>query len=415
MGYLANYDRADGNNPNGDGSLVQGGIDTSFGGFHQTFPLLDQTSASRARDPEMRLDFALGHNPARPNTLSFGAARADTKFNTNSLLAPNNGANGSTFIENGVVTSLQYLQLAQRVNDRFSFSGQLRRQSVTSSVATDGTLGVDTIVPDTPFAGNRVYYLPSLVANYQATHATALRLFANRRTTDVSPSIFAPVETLLTPEGDALPNGYSDTLTGDSHLYELDLEQRISSTSFLKLFAFHSSVRNLVYSFSGFAQPSDFGGTGIVSQDFLGVDREYRNGLGTRYEHQISGNWFGDISGEFNRTISQSPGAPFDLAIAPYSPRFTGGAGLNYVNPNGNKLALLANHQGSFYQDTTQSSGTRPSFPEKTYFNLLLAREPTVSNEYFVQFNNLFNAREIAFNGIPIDGYRVQVGIAHRF
>lgn len=405
VGYLGNYDRTERTNPNGDNSF-----DMPF--FGGTTTVLNQTDSSHARSPEARIDFSLSRVPTRPTLLSIGAAQPHTRFKSAGLIS----SGGTYDIDQKSVTSLLYANLSQRVNERFSFSAQLRRQRPRGGPAGIIDLGGGSFNPLTfSQPSGRVFYLPSLMANYQWNNATAFRLFASRRATDVTSSIFAPVETLLTTEREALTTGLTDPFEGDQHVYEIDLEHRISARSFLKLFGFHSTARDVRYDLSGFVNQSDQDADGVLENSFLGIDRLRRSGAGARYEQQLGRSLFANLFGAVNRTTSYSPGQPFNGGSAPYHPRFTAGLGLNYINDRGLKLGVQVQHRGSFFQDPLIAVGARPRFPAKTYVNLRLAKEPSVHNEFFVQLNNLFNAQQVAFNGVPLAERRAQVGMVHRF
>lgn len=337
--------------------------------------------------PELRLDFSANPNPARPSTLTLGAARVKEEATTtiDNLFNPKRIRTDETF-------TVGYAQLAQRVNDRLSFVAQLRRQHDDTEVAAQPTAGEVQSV-----------WLPSLLATYQAGRLTTLRLFANRRAEELTTLAFAPTETLLTTEASTLPSG---DLLGTMRTLELDVERYLPPTGFLKLFVFHTAARDMML--GSFDLPAAFPPT-------LTLDRVWRTGAGLRYERQLTPNLFGNLALVINRTTNDTLGAVFDDDTAPYHPARTAGLALDYVDGAGTKLRLRVRHEGAFYQDASPTAATRPRFPSQTLVDLMLAKEPTVHTEFFIAVLNLFDRPQIEFNDFPTGRRRVEVGVTGRF
>jgi hypothetical protein len=57
----------------------------------------------------------------------------------------------------------------------------------------------------------------------------------------------------------------------------------------------------------------------------------------------------------------------------------------------------------------------RPRFSSKTTVDLRLAREPSLKNEVFFNAYNIFNAKQVQFNGFPAGGRRLEIGYTRRF
>jgi hypothetical protein len=277
-----------------------------------------------------------------------------------------------------------------------------------------------------------------MVLNYQAGKRTLMRLSASRRVADISSSVFAPVATLITTESQALPNGLpNSSLDSDLYTAQLDLERYVSKGGLLKFFVFGARARNLIYDFSRFANPASYDGNTPVLGTSLSLSKVERVGAGARFEQQLSRNLFGFATVAFNRTTSSGtiltrPGfqdfveAPFNGEIAPYHPKVAAQVGLNYLDRRGNKVGLFANYSGAFFADTADPGfidifnpelgfKPRPRFPARTTFDLFLSRERSVRQEIFVQVSNLFNAKQIVYNDIPLSGRRVTFGLTRRF
>ncbi len=436
LGAFANGQSEARTNPDHDQSLVH-----LFGsgptGPNGTISLQDLLTRSRALNPELRFDYRLPANSKRPGTLSFGAANLRQKRQAiSNIFAPNSfppnapPTTGQIVTRQEALTSLAYAQWQQTANAKLSFVAQLRSQHARRKFSSRGNVGGIVLnTPEKETTKNLV--LPSLIANYLVDAKTTLRFFANRRITDPTSSIFAPVDTLLTTEEQSLPLGLPDAgRNGDLSVLELDAERRISSGSLLKLFVFHSTGRNINYDFSNLTNPSDFEFSGNSIGNALGLDRVQRKGVGMRYEQRLSRSLFGQAHFALNRTTAESMISYYDFTkfmpvtvpaifngqTAPYHPKVNASLGLNYLDPRGIKAKIELNYRGSFFADTGEINAvTRPRFPAKTTVDVLLAHEPSVRSEVFLAVTNLFNARQIVFNAIPVGGRRILIGATLRF
>jgi hypothetical protein len=267
-----------------------------------------------------------------------------------------------------------------------------------------------------------------MVLNYSLTRQSLLRLSASRRVTDIASSIFAPAATLLTTEGESLPNGFPDPgRNGNLRTVQLDYERYFGSGGLLKLFAFDTRARNLTYDFSRFSNVSNFPDLPVSLGTSLTLRDVQRSGAGVRVEQQLSRSLFGYGTIAYNRTTSRGTllpfidgsgivSAPFNGGIAPYHPRLTAQLGLNSIDRRGNKMGVLANYRGSFFRDTADPAvNARPRFPARVTFDVYLSHEPTLRQEIFVRVSNVFDTRQIVFNDIPIDGRRITFGLTRRF
>ena len=146
------------------------------------------------------------------------------------------------------------------------------------------------------------------------------------------------------------------------------------------------------------------------------MNRVEREGIGIRYERQLTRNLYAQFGYSTNRTLNRTPLAPFDNGTAPYHSPNLAGVALNYVDATGTKAGIQVNYRGRFPQDTgALSATTRPMFASRAYVDLVLAKEPTVHREYFLKISNLFNTRAIEFNDYPTNQRRVEVGVTERF
>jgi tetratricopeptide (TPR) repeat protein len=387
-------------------------------------------TTSRVFSPEFRFDRVLG-SQQNPGTFSLGFARSHTETSAyNRLFAPSlpdfPDLRGSVRIRQRADVSLWYTQISTQLGQRASFIGQLRYQTVPLATVARGQF-LATRFTDPEKLTSKSYLLPSMVLNYQAGKRTLLRLSASRRVTDISSSVFAPVATLLTTEAQVLPNGLPNPGRGDLYTTQLDLERYVSKGGLLKFFVFGTRARNLTYDFSGFANPSNFNDTPPTYPTSLTLKDVERVGAGARFEQQLSRSLFGFATVAFNRTTSRDtllllPGfktlvaAPFNGEIAPYHPRVAAQVGLNYLDRRGNKARLFANYTGAFFADTADPTLlARPRSPARVTFDLFLSREPSVRQEIFVQVTNLFNASQIIYNDVPLNGRRVTFGLTRRF
>jgi hypothetical protein len=183
----------------------------------------------------------------------------------------------------------------------------------------------------------------------------------------------------------------------------LDYERHLSARSFIKVFGFRSEGQKV----------SLGAGVGGIFSSFL-LPSVKREGIGLRYEHQLSSTLFANSSLVASRTDTRAPGTLFNGEEGPYQPKLFGTLGLNYINRSGTKIGVNLNRTGSFYQDV-RGLNNRPRFPARTTFDLRLAHEPTLQYEYFIAVRNLFDDRSINFNGFPTDGRRVEAGLTRRF
>ena len=385
--------------------------------FGQAITVTEQKNQNWALNPEIRADLALGRSRRRPLVLSLGAARLTTRDNLQSSLFIEGVwlEDGSKLPDDtGVLTdrrafrsNLAYLQLAGRPSERFWFTTQLRRQSRKIATSRDfGWISGDNfwfIDWSDPPTQSRTYWLPSLVANYVANQRTLLRLYASRRLTDVTSSIFAPTETLLTTEASILPAGLPET----SDVLELDVERYCGPGRVAKFFMFHSTARNVQYDISSYSNLLSF---------CLGNLRRY--GAGLRFETPLAGSAFGHIGTVWSRTVGHLTvdgfPAAWDGKQAPYQPVWTADAGLNYISTSGLKASLLAAWTGPFYQDYSIYE-PRPQFPARTRLDAAISWEPTIHSELTVGVTNLLDTRLIVFNGIELPGRRYYATWTGRF
>lgn len=351
-------------------------------------PLLGAMFTTRSSVPEVRLDWTLNPAAEHPALLSLGAARASLRQSIEQQAPP--------FTSHPVVDgrlTVGYAQLSTQVNDRISFIGQLRQQ--------ERNLRPNTGAPP----AHESLFLPSMVASYRADQRTTLRLFANRHETDITTIALTPTETLLTTEATALPNG----IAGRADTLELDVDRYLPPAAFLKLFMFRTAAEDLRLG-------ADTGAYAFQLQSPLSLKKVWHSGVGARYERSLGGHLYGQTSLRLSRTTDRTPGAAFSTLTAPYQPSQLAGLTLAYISPGGTKVRLGMDRVGSFYQDTPLiTTAGRPGFPAHTYVNLSVAKEPSVHTEVFVILANLTNQSQIAFNGVPLGGRRLQAGVTRRF
>ena len=362
---------------------------------------------------EVRLDFPSNFQPASPGVFSVGAAQLRTRQTTTRLFSSSFGRRedlGILFQPALVDTDLAYLQLAQRLGQRLSLTGQLRYQQQKLAIDSIFTslspgLPVFNIAPE---RNNQSDFLPSLVANYQVTRKTQLRLIANQRSTDVASSIFVPVDSNTSTEDQTLPFGLPRNLKS----YEVDAERYLAPGSFLKVFAFRTTADSTNYNLSAFSNPS--ASNNVLSN--LVLTNVKRTGAGVRLEHTFGRHLFGQALFAVNKTTGNIPSVAGTEQTLPYHPKNQAILGLNYVNSSGTKAGLQINRVGSFFQDTGSGlAGPRPKFPAKTYVDLTLAKEPSVKQEIFLKVLNLFDSQQVIFNDVPVGRRRLEVGYTRRF
>jgi len=361
--------------------------------------------------PELRFDYSLGRTPSRPSILSLGIGHSSFDFTSRQhQVVPGVAGGVDQVTTEDTNTSLAYVQLQHRVNNRLSITAQVRGQRSRQQIDTVATgVGVPPLAVSD--SRNRTRVLPSFLATFQANPKTTLRLTANRRVTDTTPSLFAPAETLLTTEASPLPAGTPDTM----NLYQLDIERYLSRRTFLKLFAFHTRANSVQL---GGSDRFGFGGLPAPGAPVLFVGKWQATGAGGRLEHQLNRSLFANLGIVFRETDNQSNGPAFPRIFsgqaAPYEPERLISAGLNYVDPSGNKVGLGLRHVGSYFQDSPAGVG-RPRFPSQTYFDLRLSRESSVRNELFFNVINLFDKPAIDFRDFAGGRRRVEVGATRRF
>lgn len=375
-------------------------------------PVQRQRFNSNAFLPELRMDFSLGNRPARPSLLSIGLAHADTSFDSRrDLQVPLPGLIGNARFREDDKNLLAYAQLNQRVNNKLSFIGQIRGERLRQENSAD--IAIPGLAPaSTSDRRTRSRLLPSFLANYQVDPRTAVRFSFNRRQTDITTSTFAPNDTLLGMEAGSLPFGTPD----DLQLLHLDVQRYLSKRSFVKVFAFHSTADRVDI---GGSDLLGFGnGLPAAAAPALTV-RDWRaRGLGLRFEQQFSRSLFGNASFVARDTHNVTPGPIFNALFsggdAPYEPKRLASFELHRVDGTGTKVGLRLRHAGSFFQDSPTALG-RPRFGSQTYFDLLLAKEPSVNRELFLNVTNLFNRSQIQFNDFGVGRRRISFGVTNRF
>lgn len=367
---------------------------------------------AEATSGEVRLDLPSNLQRDATGLFSIGAAHLHTQQTTTTLFSNAIGRADLGILVQPVEveTELAYLQLSQNVGKRLNLTGQLRYQAQKLSrdslfTSLSPTLPVFNIPPERSHESD---LLPSLVANYQVNPKTQLRFLANQRSTDVVSSIFVPVDSTNVSEGSTLVLGLPRNLKA----FELDAEHRLTSSTFLKAFLFHSTADSTSYSLAGFSNPSS--SNNVLSE--LVMTNVKRQGAGVRLEHKLTRNLFGQVLLAVNKTTGDTKGVAGTDQTLPYHPKNQATVGLNYVDSSGTKASVQISRVGSFFQDTgTGVGGPRPTFPAKTYVDFTLAKEPTVRTEVFVKVLNVFNSPQIVFNDVPAGERRVVVGLNARF
>ena len=307
------------------------------------FSFTGQSFNNRSLIGEVRGDITLNQSPERLTVLTAGVARAQLKPDlTTGLLALVNPPRATVVLpalnsRGDEHFSAEYVQLQTRWHNRLSLVAQLRQQhderrltSTGGNVAAGTSSSLRTI---------ESHLLPSLLTTYQVDPHTLLRLLVNNRagTTNLA---LAPTESRLTTEPDILLTG----APGTARTIELDAERYLSHNRFVKVFVFTAVAHNL-----------DLGGDAHVFafqvQSPFQLDRLAQTGLGVRYAQPITRNLNGEISFITNRTTNRTAGQPFSGQAAPYYPNNSARLDLNYIDPSGNKVTLVASRVGAFFQD----------------------------------------------------------------
>ena len=382
----------------------------SFVDAQTGLPISQQNLDSDALQPEVRFDFNFGQ-PSSPKLFTLGAARTRASFDSRrNLLVPIGSRLATDVFAEKDRQNLAYAQWTQTVNKQFSFMAQLRYQDINRTATRTFTNPGFPVLTNTGSQG-KAHFLPSFLASYQPDSKTTVRLFANRRAQEVTTSTFAPTETLLTTESAALPYGVAND---PLKLLQLDVERYLSPRDYVKFFVFRSTANAVQI---GGANVLGFGGLPDPDAPALLLDKWRGSGAGLRYERQISRSLFANAGLFLRRTSSLSlgpAGTGFSGSTAPYEAKRLANMELNHVDQKGNKIGVRMRYNGSFFQDVPFEA-LRPQFPARTYFDLLLSKEPGLSNEIFVNVVNLFNVRQIEFNGYRSGGRRIEFGVTRRY
>lgn len=391
------------------------GRDSSFRAtpVQSTINIAHSLRRGEATSSEVRLDLPSKIQANSLGVFSLGVAHMRTRQTTTQLFNRSFGQRQDLGILQqplAVDTNLAYLQLAQRFGERLSLTAQLRYQ--TQKLAIDSLFtSLSPNLPTFDIAPERSKesgFLPNLVANYQVDRKTQLRLISHQGSTNVISSIFAPVDSTSSSEEQTLPLG----APRDLKTVEFDAERYLASGSFLKAFLFRSTADSTNLSLSGFSNPSS--SNNVIGNLILNNVR--RQGIGVRFEQKVTRNLFGQVLFAASKTTGDLKGVAGINQSLPYHPKYQAGFGLNYVDSSGTKASLQINRSGSFFQDTgTGIIGPRTTFPAKTYVDLTLAKEPSVKAEVFLKILNVFNARQIVFNDVPVGERRIVVGLNARF
>lgn len=405
-GYLDTVQRDDRFNPNRDSSF-RATAATS------TINVAQSLRRAEAISRELRLDFPSNFQTASLGVFSLGAAQLRARQATTRLFNTAFGQRQDIgLLYQPVVrdTDLAYLQLAQRLGNRLSFTGQLRYQK--EKIAIDSIFtSLSPILPIfslPPERSNSTEFLPSLVANYQINPRTQLRLIATKRLTENVSSIFVPIDSSGTSEDQTLLLGLPNNMKS----FELDAERYLGSGSFLKFFAFRTTADSTSYNLTTFSNPSATNGT-LMNLVMTNVKR---TGAGVRLEHKISRTLFGQALFAASKSTGTVPGVAGTGVDLPYHPKNQAALGLNYVDSSGRKAGLQVNRVGSFFQDTGGGAGgPRSRFADQTYIDLSLAKEFSVKGELFLKVFNLFDRNQIVFNDVPVGGRCVVAGYTGRF
>ena len=372
-------------------------------------PVPSQRFSSRALMPEVRYDLELGPESRSRSRLSLGAALSSTRFRSSRELLQGPGEIGNGQASERDRGLLLYSQLSGQVGSRLWLSGQLRLQRLSTNRSAGITLPGGLSFENSE-SSVRSYVLPNLLASYQLSRATSLRLLHSDRLADITSSTLAPSELLLTTERSALPFGIAER----TRLSQIEVQRRTSTRSFLKAFAFRTTASNVQI---GYSDLLGFGG-GLPSAQAPGLqlDRWRGMGVGALYEQQVSRRLFLSTGATLRRTTARTQDlqTSYSGQAAPYEPKYLGHLNLNYIDGRGNKVGLGLRRVGSFYQDTPLALG-RPRFGAGTYVDLLLAREPVAGVEFALSITNLFNRKQILFNDFSSGQRRVNFGVTRRF
>ncbi|MDQ3814302.1 MAG: tetratricopeptide repeat protein [Armatimonadota bacterium] len=380
-------------------TLTDSGMN-SFTDIVTGLPTFRQRFNSSAVVPEMRMDFALNQATSRSGVFSLGVAQAQTRFDRKrDLIVPIGSGLVESNIEEKSGTFMAYGQLAQRFGERVSLIAQLRAQHLdTTQLVTVPLPRVQPLFMEK----SRTYVLPSLLATYQSDKRTTLRLSLNRRVTDVTASAFAPNETLLTTQASALPFGTPETM----NLAQVDVERYFGSDNFLKLFLFRTTANNLLL---GGTDLLGFGnGLSAATAPVFRLGRWEGRGAGFRYERRLGHSLFANLGYTLRHTSADG------FASAPYEPKHLGSIELNHVSGSGNKIGVRLRHVGSLFQDSPGVAG-RASLGAQNYIDVLLAREVSANNEFFVNITNLFDKTQVQFYDFPTGQRQIQFGMTRRF
>lgn len=382
----------------------------SFFDAQTGLPVSRQKLDSDAVQPEVRMDFNFGQ-PSSARLFTVGAARVHASFDSRrDLLVPIAPRLATDVFAEKDRQNLAYAQWTQAAGKKFSFITQMRYQEISRRGTRTFTNPGFPVQTSTGVQSDS-HFLPSFLASYHPNGRTTMRLFANRRAQEVTTSTFAPTETLLTTESTALPFGIAND---PLNLLQVDIERYLSPRDYVKFFAFRTTA-NAVQ--SGGADVLGFGGLSDPDAPSLLLDKWRGTGAGMRYERQLSRSLFANAGAFLRRTsnLSLGPaGATFSGGTAPYEPRHLATLELNHVDRKGNKIGTRMRYNGSFFQDVPFQVA-RVRFPSRAYFDLLLSREPGLSNEIFVNVLNLFDTRQIDFNGYQSGRRRIEFGVTRRF
>ena len=245
--------------------------------------------------------------------------------------------------------------------------------------------------------------------------------------TDFSSSVFAPIGTLLEVENDVSPTGFANPVrNGDLHQFELDAEHYYGKGGLVKLFAFHTTARNLTYDFSRFGNTSDFARSGAPIFNTLEFDNLRRSGIGLRLEQQVRRGLFFQAAHTYSQTRGSATlfdpqtgdliPATYNGQSAPYHPDNVASLGLQYIGPQGLKMGGTLKYSGGYFADLNDPAATtRPRIGGSTTADFLLAYEPAPRAEIFLQLLNAFDKQQFIFNGVPLQGRRIVFGATRRF
>ena len=360
-------------------------------------PTWTQVVKSDVLVPEARLELSLGGSPRRPAILTLGGTHVDLHPVQAADLVPPDPDLQHFAAETHLPGNMDvvYAQFSQRASERLSFAAQVRYQGLNTHVLIP-TLSGQLITHPMYRARRGEFVLPSLVANYQAGRRTGVRLLYSRQAqgAQLAPVAFAPLDAALSTEPAVLLRGSP----ARTNTIEVDVAHSFSPWSWLKVFGFQSSAES-------------------TRDPYVRVHLKdvSRSGVGVRWEQRLASHLYGNTTFVWNRTTNDTPYAPFQDSVAPYSPQHLAELGLNYLDGTGTRLGLQMMHTGRFYRDTgIYSQRERPTFPARLYVDLTLAREASLNSEYFLKASNLFNTPTL-FNDFPAGERRVTAGVTLRY